>query len=388
MGPIRILHCLPWVTSGGVERRRLELARRLDPTLYEQRVVCLRSKPAFKAEFERAGVRVHEVGEPYGLAPLARVAAVARVFRPTLVHGAVFEGVTMANIASLASCAPHLIVEEIDYPIHRSWRGNLLLRILAHRAKRCVAVSPSVMEYLTQRARIPASKARLIVNGTLAPKLIEASARQALKVSLGLDPTSFVVGSVGRLSDSHKRFSDLIRALALLTRQNTNLHLLIVGEGRDRAMLETLAQSLAVSDHVHFAGYQSDVGPMLSIMDVFALASERESFGLVLVEAMFSALPVIGTNVAGIRDIVVHEGTGLLVPALDPAALAAAIQRLHADADLRNRFGQAGRSRAESCFGAPRYVRDVEALYREVLNEGKGSVPVRRQAALDPPVRP
>lgn len=380
----RILHCLPWLASGGVERRRLELARRLSADVYEQRVVCLRAKPDLRTRFERAGVVVEEVGEPIGARALARTAHAARAFRPDLVHGAVFEGVTMANVAALASRAPRLIVEEIDYPIHRSPRGNLLFRVLAHRADRCVAVSPSVLEYLTGRARIPEHKARLIMNGAAQPHLVDPARRAEVRASLGVAPHDFLVGSIGRLFDGHKRFSDLIRAIALLASEHPKPRLLIVGDGPDRQALEELARTLGVDDRVHFAGYQSDVGPMLSSMDLFALASERESFGLVLVEAMFAGLAVVGTATFGIRDIVVHEETGLLVPVSDPPALANAIAQLQRDDERRRAFGEAGRLRAEAHFGAARYVKDVDALYREVLQLTPGPTaqePLRQTSA-------
>jgi glycosyltransferase involved in cell wall biosynthesis len=364
MDPVRILHCIPWLTSGGVERRRLELARGLS-TRYSQRVVCLRAKPELRAQFEQAGVTVQEVGEPFGLRALAEVARFARAWRPSLVHGAVFEGVSMANVAALASVAPHLVVEEIDFPIHRSWRGHLLFRFLSVRAERCVGVSPAVLGYL-RSVRIPERKTRLIVNGISAPRLLSESERADLRRSLDIPSDAFVIGSVGRLADDHKRFSDLIKALPELVRRIPRAQLLIVGDGRDRKMLETLSADLGVGAHVRFAGYQHDVGPMFSIMDLFALASERESFGLVLVEAMFSGLAVVATNVGGIPGIVVPDVTGSLVPVAQPAALAAAISTLAADDARRHGMGRAGQLRAQELFGAERYVRDVEALYREL----------------------
>jgi glycosyltransferase involved in cell wall biosynthesis len=244
----------------------------------------------------------------------------------------------------------------------------MLFRLLSRRAERCVGVSPAVLRYMQTKAKLPVAKTRLITNGISAPVLSSASQRESLRQALGLPPTAFVVGSVGRLADDPKRFSDLIRALSQLAPALPQLFLLIVGDGKDRGMLEQLSESLGVADRVRFVGYQSDVGPMFSLMHVFALASARESFGLVLVEAMFSGLPVVATNVGGIADIVVPGETGLLVPTHEPRALAEAIQRLSTDGESRQRLGRAGLLRAEQMFGAARYVNDVDALYQELVS--------------------
>jgi glycosyltransferase involved in cell wall biosynthesis len=242
----------------------------------------------------------------------------------------------------------------------------LLFRLANARAKRSVAVSPAVLDYLRNTARIPEQKLRLVVNGISPPMLVPEAERQQLRESLGLPPDALVLGSVGRINDSIKRFSDLIVALARIAKRHPSLHLLIVGGGHDQPMLEALAGKHGLSARVRFAGYRHDVGPMYSIMDLFALASARESFGLALVEAMFSCLAVVATNVGGIPGIVVDGETGLLVPVADPEALAVAISSLVEDPDTRARMGAAGSARARRLFGAERYVRDVEALYEEL----------------------
>jgi glycosyltransferase involved in cell wall biosynthesis len=364
--PVRVLHCIPWLTSGGVERRRLELARRLSKR-YTQRVVCLRAKAELRSQFEQAGVPVTEVQEPFGVRALAEVARVAWAWQPSLVHGAVFEGVFMANVGAFASSTAQLVVEEIAFPSQRSWRGNLLFRLANARAQRSVAVSPAVLSYLRGTAHIPERKIRLIVNGISAPVLLAEAERRNLKQALRLPADAFVVGSVGRVNDSIKRFSDLIAATADIAAKHPKLYLLIVGDGHDRPGLEALATQLGVSERVRFAGYQHDVGPMYSVMDLFALASARESFGLALVEAMFSGLAVVATNVGGIPGIVADRETGLLVPVANPQALAVAISSLVSDAAQRDRMAAAGLARAKSLFGAERYVKDVETLYEELV---------------------
>lgn len=364
---LRVLHCLPWLTSGGVERRRLELARRLDVKRFHQRIVCLHARDDFLREFENAGVVVDVLDLPFGLRALGRLAAIARSWRPHIVHGAVFEGNLMATSASLVA-GGRLILEETGHTTRRSWRGTLLFRTLAARADVCVGVSPAVVDYLRDVAHIPQRKARLIMNGISAPK-VPVEKRSQIRKELSIPDDALVIGSIGRLSNWHKRFTDLILALSLLRKAHPKAHLLIVGTGSDRGMLEAKRDELGLSENITFSGYQSDVGRMLSVMDIFALASEAESFGLVLVEAMFAKLPVVATRSFGIPSIVLDGETGYLVPVGEPPAIAAAVSCLIESPELRVQLGNAGFERARAKFGGERYVADVEQLY-ESLSQG------------------
>ncbi|MBC7171974.1 MAG: glycosyltransferase, partial [Polyangiaceae bacterium] len=294
------------------------------------------------------------------------VRELVRAYDPDVVHGAVFEGVVMATLASLGRRA-RVVVEEIDYPITRSRRAQLLFSVLARSADRCVAVSPAVREYLVEEGGVPDRKITLIPNGVERPVLPDAEGVAALRAEVGIPEDAFVVGSLGRLVDEHKRFSDLLRATAALRDELPSLHLLIAGEGPDREALEALADALGIAQRVSFAGYRADVGAMYALMDVFALVSNRESFGLVLAEAMYVGLPVVCTGIGGMRDVVLDGETGLYVGLGDVDAIARALARLAREPALREALGAKGRERAERLFSAERYSADVAALYEELL---------------------
>jgi glycosyltransferase involved in cell wall biosynthesis len=186
--------------------------------------------------------------------------------------------------------------------------------------------------------------------------------------SLGIKPDDFIIGSCGRLVDEHKRFSDLIRALSLVRRQYQNAKLLIVGKGPDEPMLRNLAVELGVSDNVLFTGYQSETRPYYEVMDVFALASAHEAFGLVLVEAMYADLPIVATRVGGIPMVVKDGETGFLVEPKAPAELADRFMELIKNTALRKSMGLRGHERAVAHFGAERYVREFDELYQRLAN--------------------
>jgi len=368
---VRVLHLLPWVAEGGVERTRQLLAQHLDPERYEQRIVCATTRPWMEDAITAAGTPIEKIGgswTPMDFRSIRRVRSIIESWRPDIVHGAVFEGVSMASLGPPLGFPGRVVLEEIDFPIGRSWRGNLLLRLYATRADRFVAVSPAVGEYLRDELGLDESVRRVINNGVTPVERTTPEQVESLRAELGLPDDAFIVGSVGRIDDSHKRFSDLIRATAKLRERVDGLYLVIVGQGSDRPMLERLADELGAGDRVVFAGYHERVAPLYGLMDVFALASNRESFGLVIAEAMFASLPVVTTAIGGPRDIVVDGETGLHVDVGDVDAFVAAIERLAGDPALRRRFGEAGLERARACYSSDRYVRDVAQLYDELLS--------------------
>jgi glycosyltransferase involved in cell wall biosynthesis len=343
------------------------LARLLDPDRYEQRLLIRSSNGNLGAAFRAAGTNIVEIGDGRLFEPrvLARAVKAARIFRPHIVHGAVFEGIGAAVVAGRASGA-RVVVEETSHATNRSRAGHALFRGLAAAADACVAISPAVGDYLVEVTGVPRSKVTVISNGVFTPAPPSAP-RAQLRAELGLPEDALVVGTVCRLNDdSHKRVSDLLRALVELS--DLDVHLLIVGEGPERQAMERLARDLGVADRAHFVGYRDDVGNAYATMDVFALVSGREGFGLSVAEAMLAHLPVVATAVGGIRDIVLHEQTGLLVTPGDIAAIVSSLRRLLNAPDQRNSFAAAGRERAQQLFSAERYARDVDAFYQRLLS--------------------
>lgn len=369
-GRIRVLHSLSVVGRGGVERRRLELLKSLDPNRFEQRIIARAAYGPVAEEFRALGCEVAVVGEGSLFAPgsLFRAVRVARSFRPHIVHGAVFEGLPPA-IAAGRAVGAKVVVEETSNATNRSARGHALFRALVAAADTCVAVSPAVGAYLTSVTGIPSRKLTVIVNGVAARRRSGAS-RHDVRRSLGVPINAFVTGTVARLADdSSKRVSDLLRAARLLKTTERRLFWLIVGDGRERERLERLAAALDVTDRVAFAGAREDIGDVLSAIDAFALVSAREAFGMVIPEAMLCGLPVIATAVGGIVDIVEPERTGLLVPPGDPPAIARAVMRLCSDPALRSDLSRAGETRAQSHFSSERYVADVARFYESLVDQ-------------------
>jgi len=126
---------------------------------------------------------------------------------------------------------------------------------------------------------------------------------------------------------------------------------------------------------VHVLGPRKDVPALMYAIDVFAMPSIWEGFGLVLLEAMAAARPVVASRVATIPEVVVDGETGLLVRPGDPQALAEALAQLAEDPALARQFGEAGRQRLRTNFSIEKMVGDTELLYRELLDDRESPAP-------------
>ncbi|MHB0937484.1 MAG: N-acetyl-alpha-D-glucosaminyl L-malate synthase BshA [Armatimonadota bacterium] len=162
-----------------------------------------------------------------------------------------------------------------------------------------------------------------------------------------------------------KRLNDIIRAFAHLQRA-VPARLVLLGDGPDRPEAERLACALEISDRVIFAGNMAHVENVLAVADLFLLASEVESFGLAALEAMACEVPVVGTRIGGVPEVVEEGETGLLVPLGDVDALAEAGIRLLSDPDLLAQYGRASRERAVVHFSHDAGISAYERYYDRI----------------------
>ncbi len=192
--------------------------------------------------------------------------------------------------------------------------------------------------------------------------------RSAIRKRLNVGPATVVMIAVGRV-EPLKGTGILLEALGRLPRKCRDYRVLLVGplEQAYRARLEAQAERVGVADRVEFAGFQSPVQPWIAAADLLVHPSLYEAFPRVILEAMTLAKPVVASRVGGVAEAVVDGETGLLVPAEQAEALAAALEQCLMDASLRERMGKAGRQRVETAFGAEQHARQVEAEYHRLL---------------------
>jgi glycosyltransferase involved in cell wall biosynthesis len=282
---------------------------------------------------------------------LRRLAPDVLISMPAFVNLAAIMGRLLA-----VRCPTKLIVSEhatMSYKVFTEHRAEMkfrilpaLARLLYPRADALVAVTSEVLKDLlaTSRARLDPSRTRVIPNPLDAERIGRLAEEPADHPWLKAKKTPVVL-SVGRLA-RQKNYPLLLRAFARLAGK-TEARLLVAGEGRERGRLQLLAADLGIGDRVDFPGYTPNPYALLARSDLFALASEEESFGLVLGEAMCCGIPVVATDAigGGPRHLLDNGRFGILVPRDDEQALADSLLRLLTSADDRARLASAGRLR-------------------------------------------
>jgi glycosyltransferase involved in cell wall biosynthesis len=246
---------------------------------------------------------------------------------------------------------------------------GLVHYVVSGRQDLIIAISDHIARFTVTRGVRHPERVRRVYHG-IEPPLTRALERdgQRIRQELGIGLDDFLVGNVGRLA-LQKGQRHLIGAMPLLLERVPRAHAVIAGSGDLEDFLRDLAADLGVAERVHVLGQRKDVPALMHAIDVFAMPSIWEGFGLVLLEAMAAGRPIVASRVATIPEVVLDGETGLLVPSGDPLLLAEALARLAADPGLAKGFGEAGRQRLRRQFSLEKMVGDTELLYRELVDE-------------------
>ena len=368
-GSVRVVVVTSRLDVGGTERHIARILpalkrRGLDIALY-----VMERGGLLEAEIAAQGVRVEGPAQAGFLRwPKATLALACwlRRERPAIVHFFLPRPYIFGSLAAeLAGHRRRLMSRRslTDYRVKYPLLGSVE-RLLHQRTFGILGNSQAVVDQLATEVD-DRRKLALIHNGIEMPSPVFTSSRQQTRAALQIPGDALVVSVIANLI-AYKGHRDLIEALALIKDElPPSWRLLAIG--RDDGVgsdLKADAQALHIADNIMWLGERSDVEDLLAASDIFVLPSHQEGFSNALLEAMAGGLPAIATVVGGNSDAVVDHETGFLVPPRDPRALAAAILRLAKDPDLRRRFAEAGRRRAELRFSLQACVDRYEKLYR------------------------
>jgi L-malate glycosyltransferase len=308
---------------------------------------------------------------PYPLALATKLAEVSTAHRLDLIH--VHYATPHATSALLARQilghrSPRIVTSLHGTDITQVGRDPALLPVNRMSLLYSDAlVVPS--EYLRQAAYVELSlptevAIEVIPNFVDADRFRPAPRRPELVRELGLPPAPLLL----HVSNFRplKRVDDVVRILAAVRREVPAV-LVLVGDGPERPRAEALARELGVAAAVRFLGAQLDFRDVLQQADVFLLPSETEGFGLAALEALACGVPVVGSRVGGLPEVVAEGQTGLLCPPGDVPAMAAAVRRLLGDPALRQSMAGAARASVERRWRREPLLDRWEAFYRRVL---------------------
>lgn len=336
----------------------------------------------------REGIPVYAVNLPRRITPLADLAALHKLYklfrqiRPDIVHASTPKGGLLGVLAARWARVPVVVygLRGLPYVTARGLKRQLLCgsETLACRlAHRVLANSFANRQSAIAMGFCHRDKIFVLASGSsngvdakqrFNPQRISPASREETRKHYQIPPEALVLGFVGRIVRD-KGIAELEEAWQSLRRKFTSLYLLLVGPEEPQDPVPAAVISRLKADHrVIFCGRVMNPLPFYAAMDLLVLPTYREGFPNTPLEAAAMELPVVSTRIDGCTEAVADGVTGLLVPPRDSQALAAAIERLVLDPELRHRMGQAGQQRVLQDFRPEAIWLALYENYLELLN--------------------
>jgi glycosyltransferase involved in cell wall biosynthesis len=361
----RVAHLHSSLGVYGAERWTLALLKHLDKQEFEPVVLSMGTKPgadSFHRLLKSEGLPAIHLSVPGKLNPRA-VLELRRLLvelNVDILHTHGFKADVVGYIATRG--LPLSVVSTIH-----GLSSDESLRIRAYEAisraflkrfDRVYPLSRPLFDYLA-RSKFDPRKLQLVLNA------VDLSGWE-FKFNRYEAGEKFRFLFVGRLCRP-KGIFDLLHAFAL-AKFSMSAELTVVGDGPDRAALVELSKTLGIQDQVKFIGAVGSIVPFLSASHALVLPSHAEGIPRVVMEAFAAGVPVVGTAIPGIQQLVNDEVTGLLAPAANPEALARILERLCRDPDLASRMAIKARDLVVEKYSARRMAEDFQQEYRQLCS--------------------
>jgi glycosyltransferase involved in cell wall biosynthesis len=376
--------------GGGPDKTILLSAERHDPKRVSVVVVYIRGEAdrEFRiGEMAQArGLTFYEIAER-GKLDLRVVRAIREIVRRhqiNIIHAHDYKSDLFAYLVgrSLGRRRPALVSTAHAWVI-LGRRGDLYRRLdqfLMRRFDQLIAVSHATKAEMV--SGVPGEKIAVVHNAIETTEWSRNRANGRLDVEWGIPRAAPIFGYVGRIMPE-KDLETWLRAAALISSSGLpNARFVLVGDGADgrtERALKDMAADLGIGARTIFTGFREDLLAVYATFDVFMMTSQREGLPNSILEAMAMGLPVVTTDVAGAKELVVDGLTGFVRPQRDATGLAAVATTLGIDAELRIKMGAAGRERIEHEFSFTGRLARIEDLYEQVVARVHGrSMPVQR----------
>jgi glycosyltransferase involved in cell wall biosynthesis len=370
MKPLAVLHVNTEATWRGGEAQTLMLAQGLASRGHTN-ILALRRGGALQQAAKRGQLEVVPLpmrGE-FDPASIFGLAEILRERTVDLLHYHTSHAVTLGTLATLISGRrPAVVTRRVSFSLGRNPLARLKYNF---RISHLIAVSDGVRWVMVAEGISPA-RVSVIHSGIDLGRFDRPRDRGRIEREFGIPESAFLLGSVGHLAQ-HKGHTALIEAAAIACESVPDLRVLIVGEGGERPTLEAAARSGPLAGRVVFTGFREDVPDLMASLDALVLTSfSGEGSPAVVKEAMACGVPVVASDLDGVREIVEDGRDGVLVPVGDPVALASAIDSLVGDPARREALARAGRARVRE-FSSDRMVERTLEIYRQVTGSPGGS---------------
>jgi glycosyltransferase involved in cell wall biosynthesis len=358
---IKIIYILPTLNIGGAELFTIDLIRNLNKNKFIVGIVCLKDfeENFLEKNVKELGIPLLRINKKGRFDILSFYILIKYLLRekPDLVHTQLFAGDLYGTIAAKIVGIKHIIsTEQIN--IHNRKIEAVFKRLITPLRELVIAPSKAVKESLTRYDGVKEVKIKVI------PNAVDISKFYYQDRDYKINNKKIFIGSAGRLS-REKGFGDLIEAISKIKKED--IYYLIAGEGDLRNELLAKIENLRLESKIQLLGRQEDIIRFFKVIDIFILPSKWEAFGNVIIEAGCSGLPVIASNVGGIKEIIINNNDGLLFESGNVLDLVSKIEYLIDNWAERRRLGANLQRKVIMKYGIKKIVKEYENIYFDLV---------------------
>lgn len=378
---IRVLHILQRMDAGGKENGIVNVCNYLDRKRFKPMICCLKASGVMAGRLN-PDVQIFNMNLSEGRS-LLRPLVLANLFRkikPDIVHthswnGGLVDGV----LGSRLSNVPVVINGEHGH-FGRKYYQKLIQRAMAVFCDATLSVSEELKRDFSQTVKVPLSRIKVIPNGVdtnkFSGKYDTANLRAQIyeRFKFKINAGDLILGNIGSLKPG-KNQKMLLSAIRRIKADgvSSNIKVIMVGEGPDRAMLEKFISDFSLEEEILLLGYRDDIPELLSLFNVLVLCSIKNTEGLsnVILEAMSSGITVISTETTGTAEVIRDNDNGFLVKT--PDELIEKIKLLNSDRALRAAMGARAKEFIRQNYALEKMLQNYERVYLELLEREKVS---------------
>jgi len=369
---VKVLHILASSLGGGASHV-LDLLLPQSPGI-EQKLVVSADGGRIAERLRAQGYEVEEIDMAKGWKwnTLVRLIHIVRKNQPSIVHCHGFRAGLYGRIAAkwVSSHTKTLLtVHGFHFFYYRNplkkkifiWLERLMRLLTDH----VIAVSQTDWQHLLECKLISSETSQVILNG-ISPAHVTAFEKDTVRFRLHLSEHKRpIIATVARLH-YQKGMSYFLNAIPPILKLFPDACFLVVGDGPEQGKLLQIARNLNILQNVQFLGNRQDVDDILSILDIFVLASLWEGLPLSLLEAMRAGIPIVATDVDGNRDVIEDGISGLLVPPKNGEALAQAVIKILHTPSLTKNLVEKAKTRLQTDFSLENMLQKTQQIYREL----------------------
>ncbi|MEA2028595.1 MAG: glycosyltransferase family 4 protein [Campylobacterota bacterium] len=330
----------------GGERQTLLLIQELALRGYHQKILTRQNSTLAKRLEGVENLEIIEIPKPY-------IFSLSTIKEASLLHAHETKGAQFAFWANLFYKIPYIVTRRVDNLI----KNNFFNRWIYEQSYRTVALSRAIEKELF--------KISDQINIDIIPSAYSEFTINSIEVDVIKErfEDKFLIANIGELDNGHKGQYYLIEAMKKLQQEYPNIHLILLGKGKDKQAYMEQSKEL---ESITFEGFVDNVGDYLQAVDLFVFPSLNEGLGSILFDVMHSNIAIIASNVGGIPDIIEDHHNGILVPSKDSEAIYEKIKKLYEDPKLREQLSNQAQQSVEN-FSPQKMSSQYENIYKGVI---------------------